>query len=255
MREDPHPSQQEWLLAAGGELAPRHSARVYAHLGACPECRASLEAMETAIEEFTRAYRSAGPAPPPIEGPRALLKARLAESAAPPRGWSWPGIPAAVAVLAMLAIVSGAIFRMEFRAGRSYYETQAIPRFSLTPGAVRLVSREEVCSAGAEENVRVVPASLRRRVFEEYGMPQGRPEAFEVDYLVTPELGGADDIRNLWPQPYEATVWNAHVKDALEGRLHQMVCSGQLDLATAQRDLAKDWISAYKKYFHTDKPY
>ncbi len=123
------------------------------------------------------------------------------------------------------------------------------------PGPNRLMKREEVCSAGAEENVRVVPASLRRRVFEEYGMPQGRAEAFEVDYLVTPEIGGADDIRNLWPQPYDATVWNAHVKDALEDRLHQMVCSGQVDLATAQRDLAKDWISAYKKCFHTDKPY
>jgi hypothetical protein len=27
-----------------------------------------------------------------------------------------------------------------------------------------------------------------------------------------------------------------------------------LDLATAQRDLAGDWIAAYKKYFHTNAP-
>ena len=27
-----------------------------------------------------------------------------------------------------------------------------------------------------------------------------------------------------------------------------------IDLATAQREMAGDWISAYKKYFHTDKP-
>jgi hypothetical protein len=33
-----------------------------------------------------------------------------------------------------------------------------------------------------------------------------------------------------------------------------MVCTGKLDLSTAQRDIATDWIAAYKKYFHTDKP-
>jgi hypothetical protein len=33
-----------------------------------------------------------------------------------------------------------------------------------------------------------------------------------------------------------------------------MVCAGTLDLATAQHDIATDWIAAYKKYFHTDKP-
>ena len=85
-------------------------------------------------------------------------------------------------------------------------------------------------------------------------MPNAQPRAYEVDYLITPELGGADDIRNLWPEPYSATVWNAHVKDALEDRLHQMVCTGQIDLATAQHDIATDWISAYKRYFHTERP-
>ena len=80
------------------------------------------------------------------------------------------------------------------------------------------------------------------------------PEAYEVDYLITPELGGATDIRNLWPEPYYDTAWNAHVKDQLEERLHEMVCRGDVDLATAQQDISKDWIAAYRKYFHTDHP-
>jgi hypothetical protein len=33
-----------------------------------------------------------------------------------------------------------------------------------------------------------------------------------------------------------------------------LVCDGELDLPTAQRDIATDWIVAYKKYFHTDRP-
>jgi hypothetical protein len=91
-------------------------------------------------------------------------------------------------------------------------------------------------------------------VFEEYGISGAPPRAYEVDYLITPALGGADDIRNLWPQSYSPAVWNARVKDALEDRLHDLVCDGRLDLATAQRDIASDWIAAYKKYFETDRP-
>jgi hypothetical protein len=32
------------------------------------------------------------------------------------------------------------------------------------------------------------------------------------------------------------------------------VCGGKLNLSTAQRDIATDWIAAYKNYFNTDKP-
>jgi hypothetical protein len=53
-------------------------------------------------------------------------------------------------------------------------------------------------------------------------------------------LGGSDDDSNLWAQPRRSIepVWNAERKDDLEARLCQMVCSGQLDLETAQREIA-----------------
>jgi hypothetical protein len=38
------------------------------------------------------------------------------------------------------------------------------------------------------------------------------------------------------------------VKDRLEDRLHALVISRKLDLETAQREIATDWIAAYKKY-------
>ncbi len=133
------------------------------------------------------------------------------------------------------------------------YGDVSIPKNSLTPGETRTVSIGDVCSAAPREAA-TVPVSLRQQVFREYGINDKRPNAYEVDYLITPELGGASSIRNLWPQPYSA-VWNAHVKDELEDRLHGLVCAGQVDLATAQREISRDWISAYKKYFHTDKPF
>jgi hypothetical protein len=77
---------------------------------------------------------------------------------------------------------------------------------------------------------------------------------YELDYLITPELGGAPDARNLWPERYATSVWNARVKDDMEDLLPQLICRGQLDLATAQRDIADNWIAAYKRYFKTDRP-
>jgi hypothetical protein len=127
------------------------------------------------------------------------------------------------------------------------------PAATLTPGVARPATREQVCGGNRGKN-REVPAVLRRRVFDLYGIPAADPKAYEVDYLITPALGGSEDIRNLWPQSYSATIWNARVKDALEDRLHDLVCSGDLDLATAQQEISTDWIAAYKKYFHTDRP-
>jgi hypothetical protein len=78
--------------------------------------------------------------------------------------------------------------------------------------------------------------------------------AYELDALITPELGGTTDPENLWPQRYEAPVWNARVKDELERLLPRLVCSNRVELAQAQREIATDWVAAYKRYFSTDQP-
>jgi hypothetical protein len=83
---------------------------------------------------------------------------------------------------------------------------------------------------------------LRSSVLKEYRIPSADPGDYD---LITPGLGGADDIRNLWPHSYSST-WNARVKDELEYRLRDLVCSGHLELAEAQREIATNWIVAYK---------
>ena len=101
---------------------------------------------------------------------------------------------------------------------------------------------------------RVIPAGVGRQVFDHYGIDRPGARAYELDYLIAPELGGADDPKNYWPQPYGVSEWNAHVKDALEDRLHELVCENKLSLATAQDDISKNWILAYQKYFRTKEP-
>jgi anti-sigma factor RsiW len=248
--EDGHLSDQELVLAADGELNPRRDAQVRAHLAACWECRTRLRGLEGAIADFVHLHSaSLDPQVPPAAASRALLKAQLAEIASQTgtrRAWFLPAHWPALVGLAAVAAILVAYVAMPKRAA------VAVPSQKLTPGAVRNVVTAEVCSANAQAFA--VPVALQRRVFEEYGIRNAAPDAYEVDYLITPELGGAADIRNLWPEPYSATVWNAHVKDQLEDRLHQLVCDGRLDLATAQHDISTNWIAAYKKYFHTDLP-
>jgi hypothetical protein len=44
------------------------------------------------------------------------------------------------------------------------------------------------------------------------------------------------------------------VKDALERKLHKLVCASQLDLKTAQGEIASNWIEAYQKYIGKSPP-
>jgi len=225
--------------------------------------------MEGTIAEFARAHRqSLDSQLPPIAGPRALLRARLAELTAKPDAGSWrqfflfTSASRAAAYLCLTlftAAVVGELFlrysslRMPGSPAISV-ERGVVPDRKLTPGATRQVSVADVCSMAHEEVVREVPAELRQEIFQEYGIVNPRGADFEIDYLIAPGLGGTGDIHNLWPEPYTSAIWNAHVKDALEEHLHQMVCSGKLDLSTAQSDIANDWVAAYKKYFHTADP-
>ncbi len=258
-----HTSDEDLVRSADGELSARRVVEVGAHLEACWECRARMEEIQSTITGFVRARHAEFDGQlPPTAGPRALLRARLAELGSESRtGWLKRvfqlGLPR-VAFVCLLLIAMGLGFLWFRNASQKpasvLSDAEAAPNRSLTPGAARQVKMSEVCSVPQEEVIGDVSVSLRQRVLQEYGIANARPEEYEIDYLIAPRLGGTEDIRNLWPEPYRTHVWNAHVKDDLEERLHEMVCSGQLDLHTAQHDIATDWIAAYKKYFHTNKP-
>jgi len=259
-----HIPDEELVRWADGELSSKRSAEVEAHLEACWDCRARMEEIQTTMTALVRIHHAEFDALlPPAAGPRALLRARLTELASEPqtdwrKGLFQFGLSLSHVAIVCLPLIAVALGVIGFRYARGpvavLSDAGAAPNRSLTPGATRQVTISEVCSAPQEEVVGDVSMDLRQRVFQEYGIANARPQDYEVDYLIAPRLGGTEDIRNLWPEPYRARVWNAHVKDALEQRLHEMVCTGQLDLSTAQRDIARDWIAAYKKYFHTNKP-
>ncbi len=263
---EPHPSDQELVMAADGELPSRRAEAVRLHLASCRSCRLRMNNAASAVTDIARLqHREFDAKLPPIAAARARLRARLATLAAesgtssldrrrPRHPWTFASAAVLAAAMAVLAI-GVAQLRNRDAFGFALRETAAIPKRQLTPGATVPVTKQQVCSAASRTEGPEVPASLQQQVFEAYGIAHPRPDAYEIDYLITPDLGGAASIRNLWPQPYHDTVWNARVKDQLEERLHNLVCTGQLDLATAQHDLAADWVTAYKRYFHTKCQY
>jgi hypothetical protein len=258
--KDAHISDQDLLRAVDGELSSGEASRIHSHLEACWTCRTRRMELDKAIADFVRAQRgSTENELPAIEGPRALLRARMKQlqSAEQPTLWQsvrqvifHPRSPVYAGII--FGAVLLVILVMHF--SRQQVRAESIPDASLTPGATRTISRNEACSVAPKADFYPIPSTLAYRVFEKYRIHNPSPRSYEVDYLISPALGGADDIRNLWPQPYSSGEWNAHVKDALENYLHDQVCTGKLDLEIAQRDISVNWIAAYQKYFHTDRP-
>jgi hypothetical protein len=257
-KHDSHISDRELVMVMGGELAKTDIKRVESHLESCWTCRSRKHGLERAIADFVHLHRSLPELQlPPSAGPRALLKARLAELAqAGPSPWHpfanmrrrrW-------VTAAAFGFLLAAIFADRYLVGRRVPEVVlAAPNPSLTPGSTLVENPINLCRELMPKN-KDVPSSIRHRVFEEYGVANAPARAYEVDYLITPALGGSDDIHNLWPHSYTNTEWNAKVKDALEDRLRDLVCQDKVDLSTAQREIATDWIAAYKKYFHAEHP-
>jgi hypothetical protein len=264
LNENIHPSDQELLLCADGELSRRRAAQIREHLAACWDCRARMAEFERSIVGFVKIHRSLDAQLPPPDKTRARLESQLAAARSNPerqsrwrlqfalkgRSFAYAGVLLLIVVLGTRAIY---VQRIALEP-QAQADAALLPDQNLTPGTTRAVSIGDICSMDHDEVVRPVSEVLQKKVFDEYGLRNARAENYEVDYLISPGLGGTDDIQNLWPEPRYNTAWNSFVKDQLEDYLHTSVCRGKISLANAQKDVANNWISAYKKYFHTQEP-
>ena len=121
----------------------------------------------------------------------------------------------------------------------------ALPDPSCTPGVVfPTATKEQICTPGYSKSVRDVSDSTKMQVYAEYGLTQHSPGQYEVDHLMSLELGGFNDIANLWPEPAEPRP-GFHEKDQVENHLHDQVCSSAMSLQEAQAGIANDWLGFY----------
>jgi len=266
MRSDDHLSETELIRFADGETSAEESRLFADHLETCAGCRAGFAEMQHVSEKIRGLNRDTAvgsPVTSPGEA-RSLLKTRLIQARDTS---SEPFSVRALGVTrtklfsdyfygAVAAAGIAAIFLFVPGLHRSVADTAvSLPNRALTPGMTRPVNVQEMCTTGDEDLDPEVPYSTQKAVFTEYGISiDHSAKDFQVDYLISPQLGGTDDVRNLWPQSYKETTWNAHAKDKLERHLYQLVCEKKIDLTDAQHEIATNWIAAYQKYFRTSRP-
>ncbi len=129
----------------------------------------------------------------------------------------------------------------------SFRDGGQLPDPACTPGAIdpavtQADIKSTICRSGYTATVRP-PAgetdSAKYKVtYAAYRVKHS--VSSELDHLVSLELGGANDIANLWPEVGK----QPNPKDAVENALHKAVCSGTVTLAAAQQAIASDWMTA-----------
>jgi hypothetical protein len=131
-----------------------------------------------------------------------------------------------------------------------------LPDPRITPGAIdpsvtQANIQQTICVKGYTKTVRPptnYTNKLKKYQIRQYGYLDTNPKHYEEDHFIPLNIGGApDDQRNLWPQP-KNSEWDADKKDVLEFKIYKLVCSGEVPLDVARREMATNWIRAYKKY-------
>ncbi len=134
----------------------------------------------------------------------------------------------------------------------------ALPDHATTPGALnqqvsQATINDTICQRGWTRTVRPpvgYTEPLKKRQILRNGYQDMRPWKYEEDHLIPLDLGGApDDPRNLWPQPHlRPDQWGSYAKDRLEAKMVRLVCHHQLRLDAARAMMARDWITAYRRF-------
>jgi hypothetical protein len=108
-----------------------------------------------------------------------------------------------------------------------------------------------VCSPGWTKTVRP-PASetdkTKAAAMRAYGEPTSLRSTVELDHLIPLELGGANDVSNLWPEISDEPGHGfRNSKDQVENDLHSAVCTHRIAIADAQNAIATNWTTAETK--------
>jgi len=147
------------------------------------------------------------------------------------------------AVLTALAIASGCTHIRVKPQDRPCVITR-LSCISLNPDVTQESASHTICVSGYAKTVRPASAftqGVKAKLLREAGLDESRMPDFELDHIVPLELGGHPrKLANLRLQAWEGEH-GAKRKDALENRLHNLVCRQEMTLSEAQFCIADDW--------------
>lgn len=136
-----------------------------------------------------------------------------------------------------------------------------VPDLHFTPGI--LDSEHDnawlIANKGHISDARNVSAREKQCAFAEYGIDRDAQKArpWEVDHDISLELGGSNDVANLWPETRDRSIkYNAWDKDKLEDHLAALVRQHNrnpdtgISLAEAQDEIrGYHWVWSFRHYF------
>jgi hypothetical protein len=196
-----HLTDHDLLRCLDDELSTSRKVAIDRHLRECETCRRRRAAIEQTAAVASHAYRAVSDTGQTLGASRERLmdllsrEARASASpasragvtirmATPRRALAWS---AATAIAAMVAWMSMAIAPAGLFPGAN--PGTSLPMSSITPGATWEVTAEDLCAG--TRHTRTITAAMRTQVLNAYGMERVPTDQYELDYLITPELGGA----------------------------------------------------------------
>jgi len=122
---------------------------------------------------------------------------------------------------------------------------------ALNPDVHQDTIADTICVPGYTKTVRPATSytnGVKRKLLREAGIDESHMPEYELDHIVPLALGGHPrSLDNLMLQPWEGEGGAKH-KDRLEAKMQCLVCSGQVPLDQAQREIYSDWQAAYHRY-------
>ena len=97
--------------------------------------------------------------------------------------------------------------------------------------------------ADAQAWIQMYCTAFEKKAMAAYDIPGG-PADYELDHLVSLDLGGSNDAGNLWPERNDHPAGATNSKDRVEAALNRAVCARTVTLAAAQKAIATDWTTA-----------
>ncbi len=103
---------------------------------------------------------------------------------------------------------------------------------------------QTICVSGYTKTVRPSVSytnKLKVEQIKEYGYSDTNTRDYEEDHLIPLEVGGSPtDPKNLWAESGSSP----NPKDKIENLCHKLVCSYQISLSEAQKEIATNWYTA-----------
>ena len=116
-----------------------------------------------------------------------------------------------------------------------------MPDETCTPGHIfPNTTKEQICVPGYSRKARSVSSSQKERIYASYGIRSRTAGEYNVDHLISLQLGGSNDDANLWPEAAEPRP-GYHEKIKVENFLHGELCGGEITLKEAQRLVGQHW--------------